>query len=346
MKQKKGSVSGNFYRPFRVLVTMGDPAGVGPEIIVRSLASIQTEDAAIVVIGDKGPLEIAQHLLGIKVKLQEIRDISKDATEAGAKYLLPLSFLKKVVLGRPTIEGARASYEYIAFSLRTVLKGEAEAIVTAPVSKRMIAAAGYPFWGHTEFLAQMSGTEDFAMMLVGPRLKVSLVTTHLPLSEVPHALSCEKIVKVIGLTYKALKYYFGIKKPKLVLCSLNPHAGEEGHLGDEEKKLLEPAILKVRKRGVLVEGPFPADSAFYWAYVGRWDAIIALYHDQGLAPFKLLYFHEGVNLTLGLPFIRTSPDHGTAFDIAGKGIANHQSMENALRLAIDILKRVYKVYQS
>lgn len=341
MKQKKGSVFGNSYRPLRVLVTMGDPAGVGPEIIVKSLASIRTEEIAIVVIGDRKPLEIAKHLLGVKLDLQEIKDISKDVTEAGAKYFLPLSFLKEIVPGQPTLEGAMASYEYLLFAVRTVLKGEAEAIVTAPVSKRLIAAAGYPFLGHTEFLAEMTKTEDYAMMFVGPRLKVSIVTTHIPLSEVPRALSCERIVKVVALTHKALKHYFGIKKPKLVLCSLNPHAGEGGSIGHEEKDLLEPAILKTKEHGILVEGPFPADSAFYWAYVGKWDAIIALYHDQGLAPFKLLYFHEGVNLTLGLPFIRTSPDHGTAFDIAGKGMASHKSMENALCLAIDILKKTH-----
>lgn len=342
MKLKKDSVSANYYRPLRVLVTMGDPAGVGPEIIVKSLSSIQVEEVAIVIIGDRRPLEIAQHILGIKLEYQEIEigDISKDALEAGSIYLLPLSSLKETIPGQPTLEGAKASFEYIAFAVRTVLKGEAEALVTAPVSKRLITAAGYPFRGHTELLAEMSKTEDYAMMFIGPRLKVSLVTTHLPLSEVPGALSCESIVKVTELTHKALKHYFGIENPRLVLCSLNPHAGEGGNLGYEETNLLKPAILKTRERGISLEGPSPADSVFYWAYMGKWDAIIALYHDQGLAPFKLLYFHEGVNLTLGLPFIRTSPDHGTAFDIAGKGIANHESMKNALCLAMDILKKV------
>lgn len=342
MKRKQDFASESFCRPPRVLVTIGDPAGVGPEIVVKSLASIQAERVTVIVVGDKRPLEKAEHLLGIKIGLQEITDISKEAIEPGTKYLFPFSLLKDVNLGKPTLEGAKASYEYIVFAVNTILKGEAEALVTAPVSKQMIMEAGYPFRGHTELLAEMSKTRDYAMMFVGPKLKVSLVTTHLPLSEVKRALSCERVVKVIKLTHMALKHYFGVKNPRLALCSLNPHAGEGGHLGYEEKKILEPAILKAKEQGILVEGPLPADSVFYWAYMGKWNAIIALYHDQGLAPFKLLYFHEGVNLTLGLPFIRTSPDHGTGFDIAGKGVANHKSMKNALCLAIDILKKTHQ----
>jgi len=215
-------------------------------------------------------------------------------------------------------------------------KGRARALVTAPVTKSAINRAGTPFKGHTEYLAALTKTRRFAMMFYSEPMKVTIVTRHLALKKVAGSLTREKVETAIYLTDKALKKYFRLKRPRLAVCGLNPHAGEQGLMGEEERKIIIPAVKRAEKTVSGVKGPLPGDAAFYMAYHGMFDAVVAMYHDQGLAPFKMLAFNKGVNVTLGLPFIRTSPDHGTAYDIAGKGIADPGSMKEAMKLAARI----------
>lgn len=232
------------------------------------------------------------------------------------------------------ISSGRASLEYIDKALDIVCAGQADAIVTAPVSKSSIQKAALPhFQGHTEYLAERTGTKKFAMMFVGGPLKVSLVTRHMALGRVPKALTARLVSDTISLTHEFLKDRFGIKFPRIGVCGLNPHAGELGMFGTEEIRVIGPAIRKLAKTIKNIRGPIPADTAFYDALNLKYDAVVAMYHDQALAPFKMLYFKNGVNVTLGLPFVRTSPDHGTAFEIAGKGIADPSSMIEAIVLA-------------
>jgi 4-hydroxythreonine-4-phosphate dehydrogenase len=233
----------------------------------------------------------------------------------------------------------RASLEYIDKAIELIRSRAADALVTAPVSKEAIRSAGFPdFQGHTEYLAKKTGVKNFAMMFVGEALRVALVTRHIPLMRVPQALNSGMVFNTIELTNKCLKKYFRIRSPKIAVCGLNPHAGEGGAFGDEERRIISPAIKRAFKSFKNIRGPVSADVAFYHALKGKYDAVVAMYHDQALAPFKTLYFADGVNLTLGLPFIRTSPDHGTAFDIAGKGIADPTSMIEAIRLACRLQK--------
>ncbi len=242
--------------------------------------------------------------------------------------------------GRKGASSGRASLEYIDKALDIACAGEADAIVTAPVSKSSIQKAGFPnFRGHTEYFAERTGTKKFAMMFVGEGLKVTLVTRHIALKRVPGVLTSALISDAISLTHKYLKDSFGIKFPKIGVCGLNPHAGEFGAFGTEEQNIITPAIRRLSKTMKNIYGPIPADAAFYDALNKRYDAVVAMYHDQALAPFKMLYFKSGVNLTLGLPFVRTSPDHGTAFDIAGKGVADPSSMIEAIRLACRLVVR-------
>jgi 4-hydroxythreonine-4-phosphate dehydrogenase len=219
-------------------------------------------------------------------------------------------------------------------ALAILAKNEADALVTAPVNKASVRAAGFSdFEGHTEYLACATLTKDYEMVFIGQKLKVALVTRHIALENVPKALSTEKIYKIIELTHGAMIKYFSMPNPKIGVCGLNPHAGESGLFGREEKEIIGPAVKKAARLSKNIFGPLPSDVVFYDAKNGKYDVVIAMYHDQGLIPFKMLHFKDGVNVTLGLPFIRTSPDHGTAMDIAGKGIADPSSMIEAIRLA-------------
>ncbi len=222
-----------------------------------------------------------------------------------------------------------ASYQYIIEALKLIMLGEVSAIVTCPINKKSFHLAGIPFTGHTELLAHYAGVTEYVMMMVNRNFRVSLVTIHIPLKEVPLTLSCEKIVRCITITNHSLLYYFDTKKPYIKVCGLNPHGGEEGIMGDEES-IIRDAIDKARSMGIHVDGPFPADSLFHTI---NCDAYIAMYHDQGLIPVKTMDFKRTVNITLGLPFIRTSPGHGTGFDIAGKGIADPKGLIEAYRIA-------------
>ena len=306
-------------------ISLGDPAGIGPEIVVRALA--ERPHADVVVFGDEGVLARAAKLAGVAPPRARVHA----ATRLGADEVVP---------GKPNDVSGRAQLAYLTAAVNAALAGEVRGLVTAPISKEWIARAGFAFPGHTEYLASRAGVSEFAMMLAGPKLRVTVATTHVPLAEVPRLLTVEGIASTIWLTAEGLARRFGIAAPRVAVAGLNPHAGEAGRFGDEESRLVGPAIEKARARiaaaglRATVDGPLVPDSVFRQAATGAYDAVVALYHDQGLIPLKLLHFDDGVNLTLGLPFVRTSPDHGTAYDIAGTGRARPQSFVAALDLAL------------
>jgi 4-hydroxythreonine-4-phosphate dehydrogenase len=300
---------------------MGDPAGIGPEVTLKALASRGIGRLAnFFVIGDGSVVRGLEKRLGIRLgaELIDLSNVPRGAAERGV----------------PAAECGRASVEYIDMALKLLRDNSYNALVTAPVNKMAIRASGVRnFEGHTEYLAKHTGVKDFAMMFVGRTLKVTLVTRHMPLKKVSYTISTESVSKAIILTHGYLRKYFGILNPAIGVAGLNPHAGESGSFGNEERKFIAPAIKKASASVKGVTGPFPSDVLFHKAYLGEFDAVIAMYHDQGLGPFKMIHFKDGVNMTLGLPFIRTSPDHGTAYDIARRFVADPTSMVQALLLA-------------
>ena len=241
-------------------------------------------------------------------------------------------------LGCPTPDSAKAAWDALEFAAAKLKSGDWQAVATGPVCKNALHQIGFEFPGQTEFFAHRAGVSDFAMCLTGGALTVALVTAHIPLKDVAPLLSFDEIVRVGGLL-KGFCQLRGIENPRIAVAGLNPHAGESGDLGREEIEMISPAVAELQKQGNFI-GPFPPDTVFHRAVVGEFDALLCMYHDQGLIPLKLHAFHEGVNVTLGLPFIRTSPDHGTAFDIAGRGMARADSMRAAIRLAADLARRL------
>ncbi|MBN2644519.1 MAG: 4-hydroxythreonine-4-phosphate dehydrogenase PdxA [Desulfuromonadaceae bacterium] len=316
---------------------MGDPAGIGPEIIVKALIGGQLDPYLdqIRVAGDVQILVRAALLFGIEARwLGETSELS-----CGQRRLkvAPLSRLSEaeVPFGQLRAENGRAMLNYIEWACEQCRTGKALAMVTAPIHKEAIHAAGCVFPGHTELLAQRCGVERVVMMLGGPRLNVCLVTTHLALRRVPQQLTFDEILQTIRITNDAFQRYFcRDRKPKIAVLALNPHAGEGGLFGDEERVTIGPAIEQARAEGIEASGPHSADTLFYFAANGGYDAVVCMYHDQGLIPLKLLHFEDGVNVTLGLPIIRTSVDHGTAYDQAGKGTASAQSLVAAVKMAV------------
>jgi 4-hydroxythreonine-4-phosphate dehydrogenase len=241
--------------------------------------------------------------------------------------------------GRPSKAGGHAAYSYIRVAAKLTLSKVTDAIATAPISKSILMDAGYNYPGHTELLAELSRTPECRMMLMGARLRVVPVTGHIPYTRVPRNLTLDNIRTTLELTHRGLKEFFGISRPRIAVAALNPHGGEEGIFGDEEIEVIAPAVRRARRRGIGVTGPFPADSLFHHAARGDYDAVVCMYHDQGLIPLKLHHFFGGVALTLGPPFIRTSVDHGTAYDIAGTGKADESSMKEAILLAARLARR-------
>jgi 4-hydroxythreonine-4-phosphate dehydrogenase len=253
----------------------------------------------------------------------------------GSINLLSLSSISPAEArhGTPSPACGRAMYAYIAEAVRLTAQGEVDAITTAPINKKALADAGYSYPGHTELLAELTGTVDYAMMLAGEKLRVVPVTIHCALRDVFRLLTADKIAASIRIAHRSLREYFNLPQPSIAVAALNPHAGEGGLFGSEEETLIAPALEQARALGIGVSGPLPPDTLFYHAAAGRYDAVICMYHDQALIPLKLLHFDEAVNVTLGLPIIRTSVDHGTAYDIAGTGRANPASLVNALKMA-------------
>jgi 4-hydroxythreonine-4-phosphate dehydrogenase len=319
-------------------ITLGDPSGIGPEIIVKALSDPSLYEHCLpVVLGDPGAL--ALQLKGRKKPSVHIVSHPSDTKgRPGQIDLMAISKLKddRMIPGLPTLEGGRAMVAYILKAVEMLQQGDLSAMVTCPISKALMQEAGYAFEGHTELLAHMTGSQDYIMMLAGDRLRVALVTIHCALKDVPANLDEEKIYKTISITSNALREDFGHENPKIALAALNPHAGESGLFGSEEVAFIEPAVKRAQEEGYRVEGPFPADTLFHRAASGQFDAVVAMYHDQGLIPLKLLHFSDAVNVTLGLPIIRTSVDHGTAYEIAGKGVADPSSLKAAIRTAVTI----------
>lgn len=307
-----------------VVITIGNPSGIGPEVSLKALARPEISRLAnFFVIGDGFVIDRLEKDLNLKLKvpLLDLANVSP----------------KNFSYGKLVKSLGAASIEYIDTALTLLEEGHADALVTAPVNKYSINEAGISnFQGHTEYLARKTATKDYAMMFVGKNLKVTLVTRHIALKYVPSSLSVESVYKTIMLTHKYLRRFFAVQNPRIGVSGLNPHAGEGGIFGREEENIITPAIRKASKEITYLSGPVPPDIIFYEALNKRYDAVISMYHDQGLIPFKMLYFKNGVNLTLGLPFIRTSPDHGTANMIAGKGIADPSSMIEAIRLACQL----------
>ncbi len=325
-------------------ITMGDPAGVGPEIIAGALADKTLyEHCRPLVLGDPAILRQAIHSAAV----QSVRDVSLNIIETPARAtgrpdtidLLNTGIEAGAVCpGRPTLTGGKAMVDSIFKAVALCQERALTAMVTCPISKALMHQTGCHFDGHTELIAHLTGADHYVMMLAGERLRVALVTIHESLSDVPRLLDRERIQHTILLTARALRSDFGIDDPRLAVAALNPHAGEGGRFGSEEADIIEPAIRAAQEAGARVHGPFPADTLFYRALSGTYDAVIAMYHDQGLIPLKLVHFSDAVNITLGLPIIRTSVDHGTAYDIAGKGMADPSSLKTAIRTAIQLAR--------
>lgn len=313
---------------------MGCPAGIGPEIILRYFDKGQVpENISPVVIGDIGILQKCNADLGLNMEC-----VYWKPDEAIPDHGIPVlhnSNLnpEKLHWGIPDIHTAKSMAAYIETAVSLAQKGIIQGITTCPISKDALQSAGYAFPGHTEMLANLTDSAHYAMMMAGNQLKVTLVTIHCPLKDVSRLLSTESIYDLISITHSALSTDFGIKAPRIAVAGLNPHGGENKLFGTEEELCIVPAINHAKKKGIDAVGPFPPDTVFFQAAAGKYDVVVCMYHDQGLIPFKLLHFHDGVNVTLGLPIVRTSVDHGTAYDIAGKGVASHESLTEAIKLA-------------
>ncbi len=307
----------------KIAITIGDPAGIGPEIVLKAIMSHEIEGICEpIIIGDIAVVEEAVEKLNMPVDLNNLKIINTGEIKDRNFYRC-----------KPSAEGGRACVSYIKKAVELALNKEVYAIVTAPISKESLKMAGFKCPGHTEMLAELTSTKDYAMMFYSDNLKLILVTIHTALRNVPDLIKKEKVLKTITLAKKSCDM-MGIENPRIAVAGLNPHAGEAGIFGDEEIKEIIPAVNEARTSGISVSGPYPADTLFHKAYNGEFDIIVCMYHDQGLIPLKMIAFDKAVNVTIGLPIIRTSPDHGTAYDIAWKGIANPSSMIEAIKLAI------------
>jgi 4-hydroxythreonine-4-phosphate dehydrogenase len=331
-------------------ITMGDPAGVGPEITAKALARPGIAEACrAIVIGDRSVMAATLALLRSRLTLHAVASVDECAFEPGHLECLDLANVDAATLPKSAVsaEAGRAAYAYIETAVRLCQTGQIDGIVTAPVNKEALAAAGVQHSGHTEILARLTATKDFAMLLMGKELKVIHVTTHVALRRVPDLVTRERVGRVIRLAQQTMT---GLGRPRarIAVCGLNPHAGEDGLFGDEEKTQIAPAVADARRDGLDVHGPLPADTLFSRARGGEFDIVVAMYHDQGHVPVKTLGFNydeksgtwtglSGVNVTVGLPFLRVSVDHGTAFDRAWKGIANPESMLEAIDVAVRML---------
>ena len=331
-------------------ITMGDPAGVGPEIIARAAGQADVWRACRpLVIGSADTMREALALVAAPLALRAVRAVEECRWADGTLEVLDLGNVDMATLPRGEVSAAagRAAYEYIERAVALARAGEIHAIVTAPINKEALAAAGMPHTGHTEILARLSETRDFAMLLMGRELRVIHVTTHVSLRRVPDLVTRDRVLRTIRLAHRALED-LGQARARIAVAGLNPHAGEDGLFGDEERTAIVPAIEAARGEGLTVIGPLPADTLFSRARGGEFDIVVAMYHDQGHIPVKTLGFTydertkqwtglSGVNVTVGLPFLRVSVDHGTAFDRAWKGAANHESMVEALEVATTML---------
>jgi 4-hydroxythreonine-4-phosphate dehydrogenase len=317
-------------------MTMGDPAGIGPELALAAWRD-RTPDAPFVVFGAPGILVAAAKRAGLTAPIIETDPAGAKAAFSKGLPVAPLKNAVEDAPGRPSAANAAATIESIERAVEAVFQGHARAVVTNPIAKATLYEAGFKYPGHTEYLGALAegrGASAFPVMMIWSEiLAVVPVTIHIPLAEVTNALTADLIIRTARIVDRDLRVRFGVSRPRLAVAGLNPHAGEGGAMGREEITIIGPAIEILRADGVDVVGPLPADTMFHPKARARYDVALTMYHDQGLIPVKTLAFDEGVNVTLGLPFVRTSPDHGTAFDIAGKGVANPTSLIAALKLA-------------
>jgi 4-hydroxythreonine-4-phosphate dehydrogenase len=316
----------------RIAITTGEPAGIGPDLCVM-LDNLDV-DAELVLIGD--PQLLAARAAQLQRHFDPPAYQPGDQPRAGHICVAPVSLAAPVVSGELNTANAPYVLTVLDRAIEGCLRGEFQAMVTAPVHKAVINDAGIAFTGHTEYLAEKCAAEQVVMMLAAPGLRVALVTTHLPLSQVPAAITPETLEAVLRCTHRELQQKFGVAQPRILVAGLNPHAGEGGHLGHEEQDIIEPVIGKLQREGMQLTGPLPADTLFTPPWLAQADAVVAMYHDQGLPVLKHLGFGRAVNITLGLPIVRTSVDHGTALDRAGTGNADVGSLLAAIRYAIDL----------
>ena len=326
------------YRP-TIAITMGEPAGIGPEVIVKALADpVLRHRARYIIYGMNELLHYAADLAEFDVFWW--RDQYSGRLRTYPHDVMVVDYDQFSMLGsairNPSKMGGEASMKFCLDAIEAANRKIVDAVVTAPIAKESWKLAGYHFPGHTELFAERTHTKRFAMMFAGGPLKVVLATVHVPLNSLWGRLNIGAVFQPIELIHQAMVEWFDIPKPRIAVCGLNPHASENGQFGDEEERIISPAIFMAREQGVDATGPYPPDTIFLAARDGKFDAVVAMYHDQGLIPVKLTAFDRAVNLTIGLPIIRTSPDHGTAFDIVGRNRANPGSMRAAIELAIDL----------
>jgi len=324
-------------KPVRVGISIGDVNGIGPEVIMKALNDSRLLlDCTPIIYGSSKVFTFHKKALNVK----EFNFLSSDSVDgAKNKKINVVNIWKdeiKFDLGKATSEGGRLAFESLEAATQDLASGKIDVLVTAPISKDAMNKSGFKFPGHTEYLADMSGQEEALMLMVAPSLRVGLVTSHIPLKDVPSTLSADKVYDKIKAFASSLSKDFGIRRPKIAVFGVNPHAGESGKMGTEELESIIPGIERAKNEGIITFGPFPADGFFGSSARNNYDGVLAMYHDQGLAAFKALSFDEGVNFTAGLPIIRTSPDHGTAYDIVNQDKASGASMRNAIYMAIDV----------
>lgn len=320
---------------FRLAITPGEPAGIGPDLCVR--IAQQAHDAELVAVADGELLLSRAHLLGLPLRLEAFAPArAPEPHHPGTLKILQVPLANPAVCGR--LDTANAAYvlETLRAAARACLAGQCDALVTGPVQKSVINAAGMPFTGHTEFLAELTRSPQVVMMLAIPGLRVALATTHLPLRQVADAITAPLLEGVLRVLHGDLRRHFGIAAPRILVCGLNPHAGEGGHLGKEDEEIMAPVLERLRTEGMHLIGPLPADTLFIPKYLHAADAVLAMYHDQGLPVLKHAGFGRAINITLGLPIIRTSVDHGTALDLAGTGGVDSGSLEAAIQAALEM----------
>lgn len=322
----------------RLLITAGEPAGIGPDLCV--MLARHDWPVELVIVADPQLLQQRATQLGEPVALRQMTlEQPAIASRAGELKVLPVAMAMPAQAG--VLEVANAAYVLatLRLAVQSCSEARADAIVTAPLHKGVINEAGIPFTGHTEYLAELTQTIEPVMMLATPGLRVALATTHLPLRQVADAITAQRLERVITVLEHDLRHRFGIEKPRMLVCGLNPHAGEGGHLGREEVEIIEPLLERLRARGMQLLGPLPADTLFIPKYLAHADAVLAMYHDQGLPVLKHMGFGHAVNVTLGLPMVRTSVDHGTALELAGSGKAEPGSLHYAIEVACEMLSR-------
>jgi 4-hydroxythreonine-4-phosphate dehydrogenase len=325
----------------RIAITLGDPNGIGPEVTLKCLRdpSLRVQ-AQPVVMGSAHVLREHARALGYGELTLHTVTPGEAVPDEGLAILDVLPEETPAVdFGRVTADGGRLAMRAVDAATEACIDGWADAMVTAPLSKDAISRAGYRFPGHTEFIAERTGADSYAMMMVAGDLRVGLVTAHVPIAEVPSRITEDAILGKLRVIQRTLRQDFGIAEPTIAVLGLNPHAGDGGVIGQEEKEVITPALKAAKQEGMHVAGPLPADGFFATDLDSGYDAVLAMYHDQGLVPFKALAFDRGVNFTAGLPIVRTSPDHGTAYNIAGQGVADAGSMRSAIELAVEVASR-------